>query len=117
MGYRSDIAVLVYPNDREKYPMLKTLMGTTFKDIDSDWDGCIHWEDTPGVLRFEISDIKWYESYPEVQRFEKFLSEVEELGFEFECIRIGEEAGDVERKDSGNSQGHLDTATEFVFNY
>ena len=117
MGYRSDIAVLVYPTDREKYPMLKTLMNTTFKDIDSYWDGCIHWEDTPGVLRFEISDIKWYESYPEVQRFEKFLSEVEELGFEFECIRIGEEDGDVERKCSEQSQGHLGTATEFVFNY
>lgn len=117
MGYRSDIAVLVYPTNREKYPLLKTLMATTFKEIDNEWGANSHWEDTPGVLRFEISDIKWYESYPEVQRFEAFLHDVEELGFEFEFIRIGEEIGDIERKCSEHSIGYLHTATEFVFNY
>lgn len=117
MGYRSDVAALVYPNDREKYPMLKTLMATTFKAIDDEWGGNSHWEDTSGVLRFDINDIKWYESYPEVRRFESFLDEVADLGFEFEFIRIGEEGGDVERKESADSQGYLSTATEFVFNY
>ena len=117
MGYRSDIAVLVYPADHEKYPMLKTLMGTTFKAIDDEWGGCSHWVDKAGVLKFEISDIKWYESYPEVRRFEAFLGDVEDLGFEFEFIRIGEDTGDVERKVSGQSQYYLSTATEFVFNY
>ena len=117
MGYRSDIAVLVYPNDREKYPLLKTLMATTFKEIDNEWGADIHWEDTPGVLRFEISDIKWYESYPEVQRFEAFLHDVEDLGFEFEFMRNGEDMGDVVRNESEHSAGYLNISTEFVFNY
>ena len=117
MGYRSDIAVLVYPTNREKYPLLKTLMATTFKEIDNDWGGCSRWEDTSGVLRFDINDVKWYDSYLDVQRFDSFLVEVEELGFEYEFSRVGEETGDIERRLSERSIGYLNISTEFVFNY
>jgi hypothetical protein len=112
MGYRSDVKALIYPVSGEtnllEYEKLKTLMNTTFKDVFEAWDDeYFKWNDEHRVLEFEAEGIKWYDSYPDVDRFTRFLDEVHELEYEYEFIRLGEELDDVESNNTGDSQGFL----------
>jgi hypothetical protein len=58
----------------------------------------------PPVYRDEIAEVldlsgdswKWYESYPDVQSWERLLLRAEELGLSTEFMRIGEETSDIE---------------------
>ena len=112
MGYRSDVMALVYPAGGEhnllNYDKLKTLMNTTFKDVLDFWsDDYFTWDDKHRVLKFAANSIKWYDSYPEVDRFTTFLAEVRELEYEYEFIRIGEDTDDIEDDSTGDSNGFL----------
>lgn len=112
MGYRSDVQALIYPQGGEhnllNYDKLKTLMHTTFKDVYDYWqDPYFTWDDNHRVLSFEANSVKWYDSYPPVARFTKFLEEVHELEYEYEFIRIGEDDTDIETDRSGDSEGYM----------
>jgi hypothetical protein len=126
MGYRSDVVALVYAVhepfvgqnrvltiDKEKrYPLLKTLMNTTFKEIADMWGSHFKWHDIDGVLVFKVDDIKWYESDQDIKAFEKFLQESESCGFEYEFVRVGENHDDVERHESSRALGFLQVETK-----
>jgi hypothetical protein len=119
MGYRSDVVAIVYAVhepfvgqnsvltiDREKkYPLLKTLMNTTFKDITDMWGSHFQWDDRNGVLVFKANDAKWYESDRDIKAFEKFLQEIESCGFEYEFARVGENRDDIDAHESSNALG------------
>jgi len=112
MGYRSDVKALIYPVSGEhnllNYDKLKTLMNTTFKDVFDAWnDEYFKWNDEHRVLEFSADSIKWYDGYPDVARFTRFLSEVQELEYEYEFIRLGEDMDDVEEDSTGDSEGYL----------
>jgi hypothetical protein len=112
MGYRSDVMALVYPAGGEhnllNYDKLKTLMNTTFKDVLDFWsEGYFTWDDTHRVLKFSAPSIKWYDSYPEVDRFTKFLEEAHELEYEYEFIRVGEEDDDLETDSTGDAENYM----------
>ena len=112
MGYRSDVKALIYPLGGEhnllEYDKLKLLFNTTFQDVFEAWgEDYFSWNDKHRVLEFDANSVKWYDSYPEVQRLTKFLSEVQDLGYEYEFLRIGEEVEDVEEDSSGDSQGFM----------
>jgi hypothetical protein len=112
MGYRSDVKALIYPVSGEhnllNYDKLKTLMNTTFKDVFDAWnDEYFKWNDENRVLEFSADSIKWYDGYPDVARFTRFLNEVQELEYEYEFIRLGEDMDDVEEDSTGDSQGFL----------
>jgi hypothetical protein len=112
MGYRSDVKALIYPVSGEhnllNYDKLKTLMNTTFKDVFDAWDDeYFKWNDEHRVLEFSADSIKWYDGYPDVARFTRFLSEVQELEYEYEFIRLGEDMDDVEDDSTGDSEGYL----------
>jgi hypothetical protein len=112
MGYRSDVKALIYPAGGEhnllNYDKLKTLMNTTFKDVLDYWsDDYFTWDDKHRVLKFDANSIKWYDSYPEVTRFIKFLEEAHELEYEYEFIRLGEEDDDVEDDRTGDAEGYM----------
>jgi hypothetical protein len=120
MGYRSDVVAIVYAVhepfgkdsfltlDRGKrYPLLKTLMNTTFKNIVEMWGNHLEWDDKDGVLVFRAEDIKWYDSDRDIQAFSNFLKEAEHCGFEFECMRIGENHTDIETYESSRALGFL----------
>ena len=112
MGYRSDVQALVYPQSGDQnlleYDKLKLLFNTTFDDVFSSWgEDYFSWDDTHRVLKFDANSVKWYDSYPEVAKFIKFLAEVQELGYEFEFIRIGEDDDDVETDRSGDAEGYM----------
>jgi hypothetical protein len=105
MGYRSDVAVVIYGDDRnpEKYALLKTLMNTTFKVAYDAWDASVTWHDTKHVLEFFIKDVKWYEGYPDVDAFTTMLENLKEIeGYNYEFVRIGENDDDIESNTHGD---------------
>ena len=112
MGYRSDVKALIYPLGGEhnllEYDKLKLLFNTTFQDVFEAWgEDYFSWNDKHRVLEFDANSVKWYDSYPEVQRLTKFLSEVQELGYEYEFMRIGEEDDDIETDNSGDAENYM----------
>ena len=121
MGYRSNLMVLIYPDvdkveaEPAKYEQLKLLMGTTFKHIGEEFgDPYMTWLDSDHVLKFEINDVKWYPSYPDVQMFEKMLGtfkgsgdDAEDItGYCTEFVRIGEESDDTEEVHTGHNNNY-----------
>lgn len=125
MGYRSNLMVLIYPEPGDdksaKYEQLKVLMATTFKDVSDEFgDPYMTWLDDEWVLKFELNDVKWYPSYPDVQMFETMLSAFEGDGIDGYCtefVRIGEETGDIEERCTGdNNEYHLSVRREIDCN-
>ena len=106
MGYRSEVAVVIYGDDRDpkKYELLKTLMNTTFKDVYTEFEGRAQWHDSKSVLEFHMYDIKWYESYPDVIEFTTMLAELVGIeGFNYELMRVGEDANDIDEQYGGKN--------------
>ncbi len=112
MGYRSDVQALIYPQSGDQnlleYDKLKLLFGTTFVDVFTAWgEDYFSWDDKHRVLKFSANSVKWYDSFPEVAKLVSFLADVQELGYEFEFIRIGEEDDDIETDSTGDANGYM----------
>ena len=112
MGYRSDVQALIYPQSGDEnlleYDKLKLLFNTTFKDVFEAWGkDYFSWDDKHRVLKFDANSVKWYDSYPEVEKFVQFLTDVAGLGYEYEFIRLGEEDDDVEDDRTGDANGYM----------
>lgn len=112
MGYRSNVMALIYPDvgdilkEQPLYDQLKVLMATTFKAVSDEFgDPYMTWCDKERVLKFDLPDVKWYDSYPDVQMFEAMLrafdGDIE--GYCTEFVRTGEEVGDIEERRSGEN--------------
>ena len=118
MGYRSDVAVVIYGDVRdndERYALLKTLMNTTFKDVYTEFEGNAEWHDGKRVLEFKMEDVKWYESYSEVKRFMTMLDDIGEIkGLNYEFVRVGEEVEDIETKSEGNYPEYILSVTRSI---
>jgi hypothetical protein len=117
MGYRSDVAVVIYGDDRnsEKYALLKTLMNTTFKEAYTEFESSVEWHDYKYVLQFMIQDVKWYDGYGDVKLFMKMLDDIGDIeGLNYEFIRIGEDDDDVERQTGGENCLYLLSVTRAI---
>lgn len=123
MGYRSEVRCLIYPADMpmvdkapfyEKFEMLKTVMNTTFKDVFDMWSEHFTVDEGNRVIDFAVDDVKWYDSFPDVIAFDNMLPAIEELGFCYEFIRVGEENGDVEYRQSNDHNCYLNTTTSIT---
>ena len=104
MGYRSEVVLAV---DKKLMPEFLAHLATSdeaktmvFADHDHlDQDYC-----DEGHLLVTWNGIKWYESYPEVNVIEKFISEMDEdedKSEMFKFVRIGEDYDDVEDRGYG----------------
>lgn len=125
MGYRSDVMALIYPEPGDdksaKFEQLKVLMATTFKGVSDEFgDPYMTWLEADRVLKFDIRDVKWYPSYPDVQLFEAMLesfSDQEIEGYCTEFVRVGEETDDVEQRHTGeNNEYYLQVRREIDCN-
>lgn len=117
MGYRSDVAVVIYGDSRdaEKYALIKTLMNTTFKDVFTEFESNAEWHDNAYVLEFKMEDVKWYDNHPEVQRFMHMLDEIGDIeGFNYEFIRVGEDANDIVAQEGGACVEYILTVTRSI---
>ena len=107
MGYRSQVKAVFYTEDKEKWPVLKLYVEENFP---KEWSlERIESRHYYGYV-FSAGDVKWYDSYPDVQAFDAFVdayrnlidSESSTLSWAYEFIRIGEDTKDIETDSEGN---------------
>ena len=103
MGYRSVVKVLITSDSpaliNKAYKMIpkKLFSEYNWKENDFRKDLC--------RIEFHAEYVKWYNGYEDVELFNKWMSEVEELlgeqgGIHF--VRIGEDISDVEENAFGS---------------
>ena len=115
MGYRSEVMAVFYTTSKEEFPLLKLF-------VEENWPkegslSSLEWlkaQDHFGYV-FHEEDVKWYESFPEVQAFYAFVrsfrviadSEEKKQSWFYEFARIGEDYNDIETEYSLYSDGVL----------
>jgi len=113
MGYRSDVTVLIYPDNgeqnAERYDTLKVLMNTTFKLTYEEFESNFEWLDNHRVLKFAVESVKWYDSYPDVRDLHSMMDAIGDMeGYNYEFMRVGEDYDDIEQNQRGNDlQYHI----------
>ena len=111
MGYRSTVAGAI-TGDKEIIATLTARLKLTPLKIHEYWTDCFEFEEDR--IKFHFDEIKWYGGYPDVDEFEAWYNEVEEMYDEAESIddpmqslcgkfiRIGEESDDNDEKSFGD---------------
>lgn len=112
MGYRSDVTAVFYCEPKD-YPAMKLFID---ENIETEWlKECFKEEDRANgkgkFILFQADDVKWYESYPDVQEFDKMVERFKELAdgegseltWAYEFARIGEEINDIEEHASNDA--------------
>lgn len=95
MGYRSQIAL---KTTTEGYLIMKQMNDAIETKEDRPLDYMEIQKTTFGFYKISQDDLKWYDSYPDVQNFNKMLEKLEAEDIPYSFIRIGEESDDVEHK-------------------
>ena len=113
MGYRSDVMAVFYTYDPNEYPAIKLFIDENMPEWcrGDEHMSTFKKENLMGI-KFEFLDVKWYESYADVQGFEQALKKFEKLSdgghaWLWEFVRLGEEVEDVDDKSSYQSDGLL----------
>ncbi len=110
MGYRSEVAIQVSCTHEGVIPFLTrvALEIPEFKPTWFDQMGIRKGKDETHLL-WKLHDIKWYDSYEDIQTMNRFLKLADEIHEDEACfpnnyvtgvdfIRIGEDYGDIETK-------------------
>lgn len=124
MGYRSAVEAVFYTRNEEEYPLLKLYVEENFPKFwaDEDVDSLkpIKANNVWGY-HFIANNVKWYESYPEIQEFNEFVVKFNKLLMEnerarptwaFEFVRLGEDTNDIEEERSENADFILSVRRE-----
>ena len=125
MGYRSNVMAVFYTYDPNEYPSIKLFID---EHIPEWFRGDEYMTTFTGSnnlqgIKFDLQDVKWYESYPDVQGFEQALKKFEKLADEadskwyFEFVRLGEEVEDIEERQSYGSNNLLYVSRSIECNY
>ena len=105
MGYRSDVVAVFYTQDPNEFPSIKLFIDENIPEFfrgDEYMSTFVGNYDIRGI-KFTMSDVKWYPSYPDVKGFEDAIDKFEKLSdggdkWMWEFVRIGEETQDVEER-------------------
>jgi hypothetical protein len=133
MGYRSLVRSCIYTTDVELFDAFiagQKLVEPRIFD-DSNWfkDNIKFTEkvytmagtmqkQTTKILDLYCSDVKWYDDFDDVKSWMAMLEKAEDQGLNFEFVRVGEEAGDIEKENGGDDVEHfLYTITEIACDY
>jgi hypothetical protein len=114
MGYRSEVAIAFYSVDDDSKAVIKLWLDENlpFKD----WSKDEFWKEVRGGTGwiFHAEEVKWYESYPDVQAVEKAMDRFRKLFIDesnvgaLEFARIGETYEDIEFENWGDSDLVID---------
>ena len=114
MGYRSDVMAVFYTYDPMEFPAMKLFIDEHMPEWCRDDEHMRVFkrdrnQSTLQGILFDFRNVKWYESYPDVQGFEQALKKFEKLADEgdkwlWEFVRLGENLDDVEERNSYNSE-------------
>jgi len=126
MGYRSVVEAVFYTRNEEEYPLLKLYVEENFPKSEELREGLkpIKANNVWGC-HFIADNVKWYESYPEIQEFNEFVVKFNQLLMEnerarptwaYEFVRLGEEANDIEEERSDNADFILSVRREIELN-
>jgi hypothetical protein len=93
MGYRSTVAFVISFETKEQLEnyLAPRLLEEYIKDNRDDF----YRVDDTSVM-YHAEDIKWYDTYPEVQALTKLYKDTIEAGGAYRFIRVGEEDKDIE---------------------
>ena len=125
MGYRSEVTAAFYVHKihEHDWPTLKLFVDENFPE---ELRGGLEERKTDthhGYIFCEM-DVKWYDSYPEVVAFNRFVSNFLEIadgendiGWAYEFVRIGEDVSDIEEtaSDGASYVLRVTRATEIDF--
>lgn len=127
MGYRSVVGICIKrdSNEAPTIPVLLTVSKMskvlpTYEYFEQTWnDEDYGWDDDKFL--FYVEDVKWYESYPDVQAMEALFTFTSEMNEDEEgttrdwysgfFVRIGEETADIEEKSFGSDPWDLISVT------
>lgn len=109
MGYRSDVAIVFYPERSEDMPALKLFVKENMPDEFVEKQGFFSY------LIARLNNVKWYDSYPDVNVYSALFNEWEDMfmeengatKFHYEFVRVGEEMGDIEERGTDNQVLHV----------
>lgn len=116
MGYRSDVMAVFYTYDPTEYPAMKLFIDEHIPEFFRDdeymrlFSGGMP-KHVQGI-KFTMNGMKWYPSYPDVQRFEQAIEKFEKLSdggdkWLWEFVRLGEEIEDVEERSCAEAESLL----------
>lgn len=99
MGYRSDVSIVFYTDNKSKTPF--TAVKFWFDENYPKHDFCdVEVGDNYVLVTYE--DVKWYDGYPEVEAVENAVALFcetfganEDNGVHYERVRVGEETHDI----------------------
>jgi hypothetical protein len=119
MGYRSVVEAVFYTRKEEEYPLLKLYVDENipkfWKEEDEKYLKPIKARNTWGY-HFITDNVKWYESYPEIQEYSNFVERFEEFAesrnWAYEFVRLGEEMDDIEEHRSTHADYILSVSRE-----
>jgi hypothetical protein len=114
MGYRSVVEAVFYTRKEEEDPLLKLYVEENFPKSEELREGLkpIKANNVWGC-HFIADNVKWYESYSEIQEFNEFVVKFNQLLMEnerarptwaYEFVRLGEQSDDVEEERSDNAE-------------
>lgn len=112
MGYRSDVAALMYSKGGtpEEVAIIREFIRQRvtpelMEHFDFDGWGAV----------FEVEQWKWYPDYDSIKMLEKLFDEYRgafceggyDAAYAFEFVRVGESYDDIETNEAGHSEGRL----------
>jgi hypothetical protein len=99
MGYRSEVAIAVYGDIEVLNKYVEDTFGDEVRIHPNDELAYMftnHTKVEEGVFLFHIDSVKWYDGYPAVDKFNKFVERCEDVGLCGERMIIGENFDDVQ---------------------
>jgi len=127
MGYRSEVCAVFYCHDMKDYPAMKLFIDENIPRGESEWMREHIHEESVGerkYVRFQADDVKWYDSYAEIQAFNDFVVAFKELAdgeneltWAYEFVRIGEELSDIEEDCSNDANNVLNVSRIVDINF
>lgn len=116
MGYRSDVHILFYadPREREVFPTIRLWFDEVYPDK-PDGGPWLTVDKGDDYIYVKYNDVKWYDSYADVQAVHKALEEFADTFPDtgcYEFVRIGESQTDIERTDFGETDARLNITRE-----
>lgn len=113
MGYRSHVVSAIYgpTEDINKLIVLGKLAPLNVFDKFScyiDLHAVNQYKDSEfRLIMFDAQDVKWYDTYSDVQAWHKLMDHAKEMNLNVEFARVGEDPDDIERIESGDNLEYL----------
>jgi len=116
MGYRSDVAYVIKFKDNAQRDAFVTLMlAKNDTNLTQAIEETGHEQTDDPIITFKQNDVKWYESYPDVQAHHTLMDEAVEL-YEaiYRFIALGEDGQEDYRAndDNGDLYDYVSTVHE-----